>query len=288
MTELFPSNAVIRRVSDEPALFLGAGRALLLQLAHPAVAQGVDDHSDFKRNPFKRLQGTLEAMNGAVYGSAELAEGIGRRVRWIHEFVSGPAYAANDPANLLWVHATLVDTALWCYETVLEPLGDVEREAYYQDMARVAELFGCDRADQPATYADFRAYFDATVASLEVTDVARDLGGFIVDPELPLRLHVPLGPALRLNRRLTIGTLPPAIREQFGFEWHAGEQQRFDRTLGRIRTIYRATPRPLRLAATRLNGMQLLYFARRHVREFDERMSSREASTTAASSSSFS
>jgi uncharacterized protein (DUF2236 family) len=58
----------------------GAGRALLLQLAHPAVDQGVQDHSDFKRNPFKRLGGTLEATMSVVLGTEELAAGIGQRV----------------------------------------------------------------------------------------------------------------------------------------------------------------------------------------------------------------
>ena len=75
----FPRGSVIRRVNIEPAIMFGAGRALLLQLAHPAVAQGVDDHSDFKGNPFKRLQGTLEATYAVVFGSDELAHGVGRR-----------------------------------------------------------------------------------------------------------------------------------------------------------------------------------------------------------------
>ncbi len=68
----------------------GAGRALMLQLAHEAVAQGVEDHSDFKGNPFKRLLGTLEATYAVVYGSEELARGVGRRIQWIHDFVVGP------------------------------------------------------------------------------------------------------------------------------------------------------------------------------------------------------
>ena len=61
MADHFPKGSVIRKVNNEPAIMFGAGRALLLQLAHPAVAQGVQDHSEFKKNPFKRLQGTVEA-----------------------------------------------------------------------------------------------------------------------------------------------------------------------------------------------------------------------------------
>jgi uncharacterized protein (DUF2236 family) len=62
MADAFPRDSIIRRINDEPAIMLGAGRALLLQLAHPHVAAGVDEHSKFQRNPFKRLQGTLEAV----------------------------------------------------------------------------------------------------------------------------------------------------------------------------------------------------------------------------------
>ena len=155
MAPSFPRDAVIRRVSAEPAIALGAGRALLLQLANPAVAQGVQDHSEFKRNPFKRLQGTLEAMYGVVFGSEELADGIGRRVRWIHTFVVGPGYSANDPQHLLWVHATLFDTARRCYETYVGPLAPADLETYHEEMTTVAERFGCRRSAQPATCADF-------------------------------------------------------------------------------------------------------------------------------------
>ena len=269
--DAFPRDALVRRVNAEPAVALGAGRALLLQLAHPAVAQGVRDHSDFKRNPFKRLQGTLEAMYAVVFGSEHLAAGVGRRVRWIHEFVTGPTYAANDPANLLWVHATLLDTALTCYEAMVEPLSARERETYYEEMTAVAARFGCERSDQPATYLDFRRYVDETVAGLEVSAVGRDLGAFILDPALPMRLDRPLAPALRLNRTLTVGLLPPSLRSQFGFSWDADDEARFVRTTRRFRRTFAATPPAVRTSGTRAEGVYLLWLARRHVREFDQR-----------------
>ena len=269
--DAFPPDALVRRVNAEPAVALGAGRALLLQLAHPAVALGVQDHSDFKRNPFKRLQGTLEAMYAVVFGPEDLADGVGRRVRWIHDFVTGPTYAANDPANLLWVHATLLDTALGCYEAMVEPLAPTEREIYYEEMTAVAARFGLARADQPATYVDFRRYFDGTVASLEVTDVGRDLGGFILDPMLPLRLQQPLRPALRLNRTMTVGMLPASLRRQFGIPWGDEDERRFRRTTARFRRVFASTPRSVRTAGTRAEGVYLLWIARRHVARFEER-----------------
>jgi uncharacterized protein (DUF2236 family) len=273
----FPKGSTIRRVNLEPAIMFGAGRALMLQIAHPAVAQGVEDHSDFKGNPFTRLIGTLEAVYAVVYGSPELAQGVGRRIRWIHELVVGPGYTANDPANLMWVHATLADTALGCYEQYVGPLTSAEREAYHQEMAEVAVLFGCPRDAQPATYEDFAAYMADQVASIEVTDVGRDLASFILDPTLPLGLHVPLGPVLRLQRRVTLGSLPPAIREQLGQAWTAADDAWFERFQRRARRAVALTPRPLRTAGPRLEGLGFLWLAGRHVRQFDEKMAARAA-----------
>jgi uncharacterized protein (DUF2236 family) len=267
----FARDSVIRRVNIEPAIMFGAGRALLLQLAHPAVAQGVEDHSDFKGNPFKRLQGTLEATYAVVFGSEELAEGVGRRIQWIHDFVTGPTYQANDPANLLWVHATLTDTALRCYTSLVEPLSPEDEETYYEEMTRVAEVFGVARTHQPATLADFRAYMDETIAAIDVTAVGRDLASFILDPELPLGLHVPSKPLLRLQRRFTLGTIPAPIREQLGVPWSRDDQTRFERAQRRARTLFQALPRSVRTAPNRVTGPLLLWQAGRHVRQWEQR-----------------
>ena len=272
MTDRFAPGSVIRRVNAEPAVGFGAGRALLLQLAHPAVAQGVEDHSEFKKNPFKRLQGTLEAVAGVVFGSRALGDGIGRRVRWVHELIVGPGYTALEPANLLWVHATLCDTALGCYEDLVEPLSPEDRETYYREMVEVAEVFGCPRSAQPATYAEFASWFDETVAAMQVSDVGRDLAQFILDPTLPLRLDVPMKPLLRLQRLYTLGSLPPRLRAELGFAWSPSDQARYDRARARVRRVMRATPRAVRTAGTRVNNVYLLWLADRHVRQFDEKM----------------
>jgi len=277
VTDRFPPDSVIRRVNAEPAVAFGAGRALLLQLAHPAVAQGVQDHSEFKQNPFKRLQGTLEAVAGVVFGSRALGDGIGRRVRWVHEFVVGPGYTALEPSNLLWVHATLCDTALRCYEDLVEPLSAADRETYYAEMMEVAEVFGCPRVAQPQTYADFASYVSSTVEAMPVSEVGRDLAQFILDPTLPLRLDVPMKPLLRVQRTFTLGSLPPRLRAELGFDWSAADQARYERAVRRIRRVMRATPRSVRTAGTRLNNVYLLWVAERHVRQFDEKMAERAA-----------
>jgi len=267
MADMFAPDSVIRRVNIEPCVALGGGRALLLQLAHPAVARGVQDHSDFKANPLRRLLGTLEAVNAVVFGSEELAAAVGARIQRIHSYVTGPGYAANDPSNLLWVHATLVDTALVCYSDFAGPLDASGAEAYYQQMTRVAEVFGVPRSVQPPSLAAFRSWFADAVAGLEVTDVGRELGAFVVAPSLPWRLDVPLAPLLGFERRLSIGRLPASVREQFGFAWSAREGRALERSLGRARAVYRRVPRAVRTAPTQANGRYLLWLASRHVRD---------------------
>lgn len=271
MTDFFPPDSAIRRISMEPVLMLGAGRALLLQLAHPAVAHGVEDHSEFKKNPFTRLQGTLEATYSVVFGSEELALGIGRRLRWIHDFVVGPTYRANDPANLMWVHATLVDTTLDCYTAYVGTLTDDEMAAYYRDTVRVAEVFGVPRDAQPATIGEFREYVDATIAGLEVTDAGRDLAAFILRPRLPGRVDLPLAPMLALQRLLTVGTTPPRLREQFGLTWSADDERRFRLARGFVRAVTRNTPRAVRVAPSAASTRLMLRQAERHVSEWGAR-----------------
>ncbi len=270
MPRAFPADSVIARVNEEPAILLGAGRALVLQLAHPHVAAGVAEHSDFQHNPFKRLQGTLEAVYAMVYGPAELADGVGRRVQWIHTFVRSEAYKANDPANLMWVHATLLETALSCYEQIVRPLSPTERETYYQEMTEVAERFGCPRDKQPATHSDFVAYWDKQVATMQVTEQGRRLVRDVIEPvRLPLNLQVALRPLLGVFKTATLGATPPAIRRQLGYAWNERDEHRYERICALARAYHRVVPRPLRVAPGHLNGRFLLWQARRHVRAFD-------------------
>ena len=112
MSSLFAEDAVIRRVGREGVLVLGGGRALSMQLAHPAVAAAVADHSDFESDPMKRLRATLEATYTIVFGTDEAAATTADVIKRVHDRVNGPTYRASDPALLCWVNATLTDTAL--------------------------------------------------------------------------------------------------------------------------------------------------------------------------------
>lgn len=235
---VFAPDSVIRRVDGEAVLILGGGRALLMQLAHPSVAQGVADHSDFRTNPWVRLQRTLEASYTIVFGSVEEAERTAAQVRAVHEHVVGPTYRADDPALLLWVHATLVDTAMRVYQRFVRPLSDDDAETYYRQSKTVAELLGCPLDAQPETLADFRAYVRVMVGSLEVGATARSLAHEVLHPKAP----VVLSPAFALARELTVGLLPRPLREQYGFSWDARRKAALLAAAASARTILPRLP----------------------------------------------
>src|SRR5207245_7102749 len=117
----------------EHLLWLGGGRALLMRRRHPKVAAGVDEHSDFRANPIRRLRRTGLMTMAIVFGERETALAAARSVNQAHGRVRGEDYRALDPDLLLWVHATLVDSALVTYVKFVQPLGDSEREDFYQE-----------------------------------------------------------------------------------------------------------------------------------------------------------
>ena len=141
---VFGPRSMIWRVDREAALFLGAGRALLLQLAHPWVAAGIAQHSTTLADPIGRFHRTFEVMFTLVFGSLDQACAAARRLHRRHRvvqgslptaagrFAEGSAYAANEADALVWVHATLIDTALLAHDLVLPTLTADERERYYQ------------------------------------------------------------------------------------------------------------------------------------------------------------
>jgi uncharacterized protein (DUF2236 family) len=240
---MFAEDAVIRWVAAEPALIAGGGRALLLQLAHPKVAQGVADHSDFENDPLPRLAGTLDFLTFVVWGTPEEAERAAATVRGIHEHVTGPGYFAGDPELQNWVNATLTDTALDLYARLFGPLPESVAERYYEDATEVASILGCPREAQPADLQEFRAYFARTVAELEITDTARALARAVLEGR---RLPAYLKPALPLSRFVTAGLLPPPIRTQYDLPWSPYRERSLRMLLRTIGGASHLVPKPIR------------------------------------------
>lgn len=242
---LFDDSAVIRRVAGEGLLLAGGGRATLLQIAHPGVAQGVHDHSSFAERPLDRLRTTLSYVYGVLYGTRSEAETISRAVAAMHARVTGPGYTANDPDLMVWVNATLFDTAMLLYQRVFGPLPPSEAEVCYQQYSVLATAIGCPASAWPADRSSFGAYWNHMIATVEVGDAARRIARALLWPEaFPLVLR----PTVPLNRFVTIGLLPEPIRAGFGYRWSPRRQRLLERCLGGASAVYPRLPGRIRYA----------------------------------------
>lgn len=213
-------------LNREAMLLLGAGpRALLLQLAHPLVAAGVSEHSDFRSDPWARLQGTLRSYLTIVYGTGTEARSEIRRLNRLHRTITGPGYRARDPELALWVHATLVDSTIVVAERWLEPLSRDRRARYYAETMPIGRAFGIPTALLPPDIDSFEAYVERMLAPdgpVRVGQLARELADVVLHPPLgslmPMLAPIParvyawmLWPA--------IGLLPPDVRVAYGLPW---------------------------------------------------------------------
>ena len=181
----------------------------MMQLAHPKVAAGVDEHSDFRQHPIRRLRRTILMTMAIVFGDRETALRAARTVNQVHVRVKGEGYRAVDPDLLLWVHATLADTALITYEAFVCRLNEHEREGFYQEFKLLGELLGIPRDRFPNTMRDFQAYMEAmmTTGPVHVDQRAKDLSRLVLRPLLRL---MP-GPALITVQVVTAGLLTATV-----------------------------------------------------------------------------
>jgi uncharacterized protein (DUF2236 family) len=251
---LFGPDSLTWRIDREAAVFLGAGRALLLQLAHPWVASAIAKHSATFADPIGRFHRTFDVVFTMVFGSLDQALAASRRLHRRHTMIvgnlpealgpfdKGSLYHANEISALRWVHATLVETALTAHQLVLPALTVEERERYWAESRLFGALFGLTPADLPADWASFVAYKEAMVESdiLSVGTAARDIARQIFSGARPW-LRPP-----KWYQALSVQMLPERLRTGFGFAFDEQEQRAAERALARIRSIYPKLPTRLR------------------------------------------
>jgi len=241
---LYGPASVAWQLNREATLLLGAGpRALLMQIAHPLIAEGVDQHSDFRADPWRRLQGTLRSYLAIVYGTTTAARAEIRRLNELHRPIRGPvrdpvaravsgrdAYHARDAALSMWVHATLIDATLVAHDAWIRRLRREERLRFYEETRPIGRAFGIPGSLLPADYDAFEAYLAEQLAPggpIRVTPTARELATTILAPPLE-PLHPALGvippPWYAWAMWPAIALLPPAIREAYGLPWGPRER----------------------------------------------------------------
>jgi uncharacterized protein (DUF2236 family) len=253
--ELRVTTSVLHRVNGERLVILGWGRAILMQLAHPLVAAGVAGHSAFHGSVTEgaaRLFHTVSAMLALTFGDQARRAAKLEHIRAIHRTVNGvlredagrfPAgtrYSAEDPALLLWVHATLLESSAEIYQRTVAPLTPAELDVMCEESAPLVAELGGDASTTPRTWAALRRYIEDMERSrvLAVTPAAREIGRAVLAPRAVF-WRAPLG---RLHTLIGAGLLPPALREAYGFAWDDRRQARFERAIRFIRAARQVMP----------------------------------------------
>jgi uncharacterized protein (DUF2236 family) len=264
------------RINRESALFLAAGRAALLQLAHPWVAAALRQHSALLDKPIARFHSTFRIVFTMVFGTLDQALAAARSLYARHTFIQGEMpedaagwprgthYEANEIAALRWVYSTLVESAVIAYEVIHGPLAPSQREQYYDETKTLAALFGIPAGALPQTWPEFADYNQAmhTSDQLGVTADARAMahnllsgaGSWIRPP--------------RWYRALTCSWLPERFRHEFGLPFDPRDELAADRATRRLPSLYRRLPSSLRFigpwheAQSRLKGRSPWLFDR--------------------------
>jgi uncharacterized protein (DUF2236 family) len=194
----FAEDRPIRQVHSDSAMFVGAIRALLLQSLHPLAMAAVAEHSDYRGDPWGRLQRTSHFIGVTTFGRTADAQQAITRVRAIHQRVTGFApdgrpYAASDPHLLAWVHVAEADSFLRAHARFgARPLDQAGRDGYVADMAKIGAEIGVP--DPPRSEAELADRIRAYRPELAATDAAREAARFLLlRPPLPVIARAPYG-----------------------------------------------------------------------------------------------
>lgn len=266
---LFGPSSQFWRIGRYSTAFLGAGRAALLQTAHPWVATAIAQHSKTMQDPMSRFRGTFTNVFTMVYGSLDQVIDSALRVHQYHAritgtidedsgaFSKGSCYQANEVQAMMWVHATLWETTVKMYELVIGPLSAAEKEAYYQETKLFAYLFGIPDEALPPNWNEFVQYNETMWYDdqLTVNSAAREIEHFL------FHFNKVLTPALSHYRIITAMMMPEPLREQYGMPAPTAKNRAlYDGYLSKIRKVFPYLPKHLRYlppyneALRRLNG----------------------------------
>jgi uncharacterized protein (DUF2236 family) len=217
---LFGPGSMVWRVHSDPASLIGGLRGLLVQALHPVAMAAVSQHSDYRDDPWGRLNRTSEYLTVTTFGDTHQAQEAAARLRSIHRRISGTdpvtgrTYRADDPDLLLWVHNVEVHSFLAGYRAYGGRVTPIEADQYVTEMVRHAELVGLSADEVPHTYAEVDEYL-TTFDGLALTPAAREGMSYVLSPPMPLALR----PLWSIAAVASIAILPDKVRDLYGIPW---------------------------------------------------------------------
>lgn len=243
------------RLAGDVRMGLVGGRTFVMQVAHPAVGAGVNQFSEFRSDPWKRLE--LIAQSGVRYLYRGEAAGFeeGRRLRRIHADIKGVdsrgrKYHSLDPDVYGWVHTVFFDSIVTAHALFGDPLTRAEQERLFLEWRQGGRVFGLRDEDLPESVdAYWRLYAERIESTLEYNAVMDWILAGEQMPKPPNLAQLPDAvwtrlwrPLARLQTKLILGTLPPAFRAKIADHrpWNETDQRRFDRF---ARFVRRTVPR---------------------------------------------
>ncbi len=216
----FGPASVAWRVSADLALPVAGLRSLLMQALHPLAMAGVDQHSGWRRDPAGRLATTMAYLTTVTFGDRAAALHAAGRVRRIHDHVRGTGavtgrrYAAGDPALLLWVHGTLVDSVLAAGRAFGTPLSAEDSDRYVAEMVTAAELTGVPRRLVPSSVPGLDLYIASVRPALRCTPAAAESMACLLDPP---GLDEDTAAIWQDVRAAAVAVLPRWARRMYGY-----------------------------------------------------------------------
>jgi uncharacterized protein (DUF2236 family) len=263
-----PDSLTIRYAGDF-RMGLLSGRTFVMQVAHPAVGAGVDEFSEFRRDPLRRLREIARSGEAFMFSGREAAERESRRLRNMHRNIAGvdsrgQSYHALDPAVYGWVHTVFFDSAVAMHELFGTPLTRSEQERLFAEWRQGGKLLGLRDEDLPADVDAYWAYYSRMIeTTLEYNAVTRHimsgrLPRFGALKRLPPAVWAQLSaPLATRSRRLTLGTLPPAYRRKIAAHepWSAEDERWFERLRSMVRTLAPRLPTRLRVSRAAYRAM---------------------------------
>lgn len=225
----FGPTSALWQLNREAVLGLGLGRAVLMQLAHPWVAQAVVDHSPAAHRPLERLLATATAAELLVFGSRSQADRAAERIRQVHAGVHGllsedvgrwrrgTPYRADDPEALRWVLVTIVDTAIVSYEATFGRLPDSLVARYLLEASQLGSMLDLPAEQVPRDRAALAEYVRTVLCdgTVVVGTNAREVAAALATPRFSPDTDAFFRVYARLTLIMATVLLPEALREQY-------------------------------------------------------------------------